>query len=719
MMSGMSTQPHRESPRIRDRFRWLLLRVIRRMLVSGRGEVRAFEQALHLQERLLVIVLFLATIVAPSMLLAWFAIRSIEQSQVDVKAQEQAERVATAFGSEVEREFTPFETAVRNRLRAGRSPLESLRDLHPYVLVAMQFDASGQLVAPFHIEEGTASEDVGFLFEGAYANAAYLSRRGEVTEDVLDLYRAAEQRAPGRAAQGRAAFDAARTLTALGRPEEALAAYDAISDTFGNVRDPWGFRLRDLARLKRAELTLSEQPTAGAEAVRALVESLLSERWVVGRGGESAVARRALDLLAGESLAAAGGWVAEARQRVADRSQLLYWTETLLPEADRFVVPRDSLRVNPGDTRWSLGERALWATLWWGNEFYAFGLDWETLRSDLNYDAKNSVRYDDPVVATLLAPNESQPEELLHRKSLDPWLPGWSLVVTAKDDPAREVAQARQAWLNASAIALSVTMMILGVVFTIRIVNRELELASMKTEFAANVSHELRSPITQIRLKGEALMYGLAETPEEAQTYYRAIVRESERLTRLVEDVLDFAAIERGTKKFNLRHGDLAETVRRALDSIRSSEELRDKELDVHLPVDLPRITHDSDAIVRCVINLVSNAAKYSSDSNWIGVRARVVDDGVEISISDRGIGIAPHDLRRIFEPYYRSQDPRARRRKGTGLGLTITQRIMEAHGGRVVAYSRPGRGSTFTLRFPLKASEIGGRRAQRSYASE
>jgi signal transduction histidine kinase len=168
--------------------------------------------------------------------------------------------------------------------------------------------------------------------------------------------------------------------------------------------------------------------------------------------------------------------------------------------------------------------------------------------------------------------------------------------------------------------------------------------------------------------------------------------------------VLDFSAIERGAKRYTLRPGDLVDTVYRALDSVSSAQEVVDKELDVELPDDLPEVAHDSDAVAQCVINLVSNAAKYSAPDAWIGIRGRVVEDGVEITVSDRGIGIAPHDLRNIFEPFFRSRDALARRRKGTGIGLTITRYIMRAHGGEVFAQSQPGKGSTFTLRFPREA---------------
>ena len=126
--------------------------------------------------------------------------------------------------------------------------------------------------------------------------------------------------------------------------------------------------------------------------------------------------------------------------------------------------------------------------------------------------------------------------------------------------------------------------------------------------------------------------------------------------------------------------------------------------VELELPEDLSPIWHDPDAVSQVLTNLLSNAAKYGKDAGWIGVRLRLLPDGVEVDVVDRGIGIVAEEQKHIFEQYYRANDPKARRHKGTGIGLTIVKYIMEAHGGRIGVRSAPGEGSTFTLFFPLKA---------------
>jgi signal transduction histidine kinase len=144
--------------------------------------------------------------------------------------------------------------------------------------------------------------------------------------------------------------------------------------------------------------------------------------------------------------------------------------------------------------------------------------------------------------------------------------------------------------------------------------------------------------------------------------------------------------------------------VLRAVEGAKVAMETRGMTIDAELPEDLPVVWHDVDAVSQVVTNLLSNAAKYGQDAGWIGIRVQAIDDEVRVSVSDRGIGIAPQEQRLVFEQYYRSADPLAKRKKGTGIGLTIVKYIMEAHGGHVSVRSELGRGTTFTLHFPLKA---------------
>src|SRR5690606_29371757 len=147
-----------------------------------------------------------------------------------------------------------------------------------------------------------------------------------------------------------------------------------------------------------------------------------------------------------------------------------------------------------------------------------------------------------------------------------------------------------------------------------------------------------------------------------------AIVREAERLSRLVDNVLDFAAIERGVKRYTFRPEDVTSMLEQAVAACKGDFEGRALTFDVQIPEDLPVVWCDREAIGQVMTNLLSNAAEYGSEGGWVGVAARRAGDWVEVSISDRGVGISADDLARIFDHFFRSTDPEVRRRKGTGI---------------------------------------------------
>ncbi|MCB9780818.1 MAG: HAMP domain-containing histidine kinase [Alphaproteobacteria bacterium] len=705
--------------------RTLLLRLLSRALAPGKGEVRALEEALHLEGVVRFFALFVVTVVLPALLLGYLGIRSLRAEELDLQAEARrtANLSAGAFFEGLDREMTSFEDAVRTRLESGRSTLDSPKELHPDVVVALRFDRDLRLEAPFAASSTLLAEGPGPLDLSDWRRIDTLARSGVLPPDkAADAFAQVAADAAQPRVVARARFDRARMLARAGRIGDATAAFAEVADRYGTERDPWGFRYTDLVSLEVAELRLAEEPKDGAAALSDLVERLLSERWELGRGGEGAVARRALSTA---EPWLAPDFVSGARGRIARRTAMLFWAEQLLPELDPAAAFAEAESTAPGAIRWRTGDRALWATTRWDDGLYAYAFDMQTLSSRLKADARGVVAADSPVLAFLLSPEDGEPTGVLERRSLAPYLTGWAVAVALEDPDALQRGQNWRRTLRFAVVALSVGMIALGFMFSLRMIGRELDVARMKADFAASVSHELRSPITQIRLKGESLMLGLADTDEERDEHYHAIVRESERLSRLVDNVLDFAAIERGAKSYTLRPGDLSQSVHRALVSMESSLEFRDMHLDMRLPDDLPAVHHDADAVAQCVINLVSNAAKYSPEGETIHVSARVVEGElpggysgpvVEVTVTDHGIGIAAHDLRSIFEPFYRSKDSLARRRKGTGIGLTITRYIMEAHGGTVAVQSKPGHGSTFSLRFPLEPPDGARRGSPRSF---
>ena len=265
-----------------------------------------------------------------------------------------------------------------------------------------------------------------------------------------------------------------------------------------------------------------------------------------------------------------------------------------------------------------------------------------------------------------------------------------------------EAISRRWVWQSFLILGVLSVLMIGGLVLTYRSVNKQVALARLKSDFVSNVSHELRTPLALIRLYAETLELGRITTQDKKNEYYSIIRKESERLSALINNILDFSRIEAGAKEYDFRETDIAELVRNTLDSYRYQIEQQGFALEEHIDPGIPAVKVDREAIARALVNLVNNALKYSSNEKFLGVRLYREQSVLKLEVSDRGIGIERHEQSRIFEKFYRTCDPLVHNTKGSGLGLSLVRHITRAHGGEVEVESTPGRGSKFTLSLPL-----------------
>src|SRR6266508_1541471 len=252
--------------------------------------------------------------------------------------------------------------------------------------------------------------------------------------------------------------------------------------------------------------------------------------------------------------------------------------------------------------------------------------------------------------------------------------------------------------------ALSV-LLVAGLALAYRSVRREVELARLKSDFVSNVSHELRTPLSLIWLYAETLELGRINTREKKEEYYRIIRKESERLTALINNILDFSRIEAGRKEYDFRETDIAELVRNTLDAYRYQIEQQGFAFEQHIESSIPAVRVDREAIARAHVNLINNALKYSAHEKFLGVKLYRANDLLKLEVIDRGIGITRREQSKIFEKFYRTGDPLVHNTKGSGLGLSLVRHITQAHGGEIVVESTPGKGSKFTLSLPLAAA--------------
>jgi signal transduction histidine kinase len=277
----------------------------------------------------------------------------------------------------------------------------------------------------------------------------------------------------------------------------------------------------------------------------------------------------------------------------------------------------------------------------------------------------------------------------------------WGLRTSYGPRQIPEIVTASTRPQQALMIVLAIAMA-LGVFLVAGAAAREVRVAELKSNFVASVSHDLKTPLALIQLFAETLELGRVRTPERAQEYYRIINGESKKLTRLIENILDFSRMEAGLRPYRMEPADLSESLAKVLSRMETQFSQGNFAIKTTIEPNLPRVLADEGAAEQAIENLLANAMKYSGDAKAIEVAARKADGHIVVSVTDHGIGISRREQGRIFRKFYRVQRELGGGPQGTGLGLAIVDHTMRGHGGYVRVVSEPDRGSTFSLYFPI-----------------
>ncbi|HWU46060.1 MAG TPA: ATP-binding protein [Humibacter sp.] len=237
-----------------------------------------------------------------------------------------------------------------------------------------------------------------------------------------------------------------------------------------------------------------------------------------------------------------------------------------------------------------------------------------------------------------------------------------------------------------------------------------LRLDAVRRDFIANISHELKTPIGSVSLLAEALQ-SAADDQDAVHRFATQLTAESARLARITQDIIELSRLQSADAVAHADRVRIDGVIAAAVDQNRVAAAARDITLAVGEVTDA-QVYGDETLLVTAVHNLISNAIRYSPDRSRVGIGGRVVADVVEVAITDQGEGIPPDELDRVFERFYRVDQARARNTGGTGLGLAIVKHAVQNHGGEVSAWSKPGRGSTFTIRLP--AADLESKRTEK-----
>lgn len=284
-------------------------------------------------------------------------------------------------------------------------------------------------------------------------------------------------------------------------------------------------------------------------------------------------------------------------------------------------------------------------------------------------------------------------------------LPDYEMAIKPLNTTIEDIAKKRK---QENLIITGVLALLLsaGAIFLLRNIRKEMKLSEIKSEFVSNVSHELRTPLALINMFAETLSMGRVKTEEKKQEYYEIIGRETERLSAIVNKILNFSQMESGKRKYNFEEVDLNEVVTKIYDSYKFHLKNKGFEVVLNKEENLPPIIADHGAISEAIINLLDNGIKYSKEEKELTIKTGTDRKYLFISVIDKGIGISSEDKKKIFDKFFRASSNNVHTTKGTGLGLSIVKEIVEVHDGKIEVESVPGMGSSFTLKFITKEAK-------------
>ncbi len=515
---------------------------------------------------------------------------------------------------------------------------------------------------------------------------------------AVERYRRAAAAADSPARAGYARLQRARCLLKIENESESLLEYQDVLSLGPGVIDEYGIPIALYAM----------DPLLGAGSYHTLVTERIRTQLESGIWLSPAGVYLMKDILERVMIEAPGTPGESIRSGAEEQLRSVLSLIQIMEQALRLKddYPRLGLEPFPGPS--GSVDEPLWIT--YGQKAWLVGLsppipeegpllvavDFEMFSSAYLSDVRSSPDHpQDFILVTGISPEGA---------TLGPDFPGLSVVFGrgAEEEYSKQWSLQRLFYFIALVVVLIVTLF--GAYLLWRDVRREVQMAELRSQFVSSVSHELKTPLTAIRMFAETLRLGRSRDPGAQVEYLDTIVNESERLTRLLNNVLDFSKIEQGKRIYQPTPAHLDEIVKAAARAMEYPLKQQGFELDLRIDEDLPPVHVDRDSIEQAVLNLLSNAMKYSGGSRWIGLNVLREGDCAVIQVVDKGVGIDPKEQTRIFDKFYRVPTPENQSLPGTGLGLALVDHIAKAHGGSVRVESTPDEGSMFSILLPLES---------------
>jgi len=641
------------------------------------------------------VLLFLVAVVLPCTVLVVLGVRLISQERElrESRLADERRLITRQVRQELSVRLDDIKQNEATRLQADARQILTTQFTDSAVVLVARL-RNGSLVFPW-AQSPDAEQARSLLFEEPFARSIAEGERAEFAageareavtayEEALQVARHPVQQIYARLLLGRASSMLGRELEAMRHYRAVLASPSAVTDEFGIAL--WSYAAARLLETRNTHSDVLDRlsseigsgrwyPPAQLYLFRALVDT------VTARAADTSIATQ----------------VQQLSLRVLDRISTV---ETVLALKSQLA----SLPISLDPSTGTQGSWVLWEEVDWLVGVTS-SIDEQTatlvaVRTHDIFESLEVIAASEIAAPVVLAVGPEADGELLGAE-----FPGLKIQFSQRLEDVFRGSWSLRRWFYLAAVLLVVSATLFGAYLLWRDVQRELKVAEMRSRFVSSVSHELKTPLTAIRMFAETLRLRVTN-PETQVEYLDTIVSESERLTRLLNNVLDFAKIERGTKIYSRESHALGEIVQSTARAMQYPLEQKQFDLRVDINESIPPMNVDRDAIEQAILNLLTNAMKYSGENRDIELRLRKVDSEAIVEVADRGVGIAPEEQTRIFDQFYRARTPDNQNIPGTGLGLTLVDHIAKAHDGYVTVESQPGKGSTFSIHLPLEGGD-------------
>ena len=711
---------------------------------------------LGVKKRKKIFLLFFLGIGVPSLLLGYFAFRGIQNDQAllekgklddHLRAAEQVTSSINQSISEVEQAFLKaLSSQDSSEERDFIQPLKDFANRCPLVEEAFLFRNDDEIRLP--------AAELLFFSDGTLTNSAVSSTQSSLNQafrtaqqlefqqrnyrKALSSYQRAMEQVSDRQLKGECLSAIARVQKKAKLLENAIESYKKISEDYSQVQITAGIPLGLASRL---ELGLLYQETGDIlNAIKThteLFSSLTNSEWPLEEAAyvffSESVKKSIQDIFSQEPLPSGIFAFKKTYKNLENEEQdRRKQTERLLLFQERAATDiQAKMPPDPGDSSIlskrcvvEIGRSVYFVSLFrldqgkrsdhperWGillnTSYLKDSLLWQSLQNHAPSE-KSSWIVRGREGQTVLASENVLSGTPIVKTNFTKSFPDWILEFYREEPRLFEAFLTSRRGIYFYIFLLIGGILIFGLILTVRAVSHELELARMKSDFVSTISHEFKSPLTSIRQLAEMLQTGRVPSKGRRQKYYDVLLEQSERLSLLTENILNFAKMEEGRREFIFEKTDIKSLLEDLVSSVQ--ERVRHEGFTVQLEMEdsLPLILADRDAITQAIHNLIDNAIKYSGKVKRVVVKSYKEDQDLVIAVKDFGIGIKKEERDKIFDRFYRGGERLTFRVKGSGLGLTLVKLIIDAHHGSVRVESEPEQGSTFSVKLPLEPANRG-----------